>query len=154
MANKISVVNCRVSRLFPKPKIGLKRVAEAVVGPLSYMFLFYNLHQLAQTYPLSSNLIDVHMAVILSVLAILRAVFRESLVAPIAGLTSVGLMFRFLYGSGSLTTFGVIHVQIETLMIKIRFTTLLIVILIILTAKTIQYIDEIIANLRVKQEEH
>jgi hypothetical protein len=71
-----------------------------------------------------------------------------------AGLASVGLMFRFLYGSGSLTRFGVIQVQIETLMIKIRFTTLLIVILMILTAKTIQYIDEAIANLRVKQEEH
>jgi hypothetical protein len=152
MANKISVVNCRVSRLFPKPKIGLKRVAEAVVGPLSYMFLFYNLHQLARAYPsFSSGLFDVRMVIILSVLAVLRSILRESLVSPIAGLMSVGLMLRFLYSSGSLTRFGVIQMQIEALTIKIKFATLLLVVLIILTAKTLQYVHEVSTILRIEE---
>jgi hypothetical protein len=155
MAHKISVMDLGVSRLFPKPKMDLKRVAEAALGPLCYMALFYNLHQLARTYPFSLSFMDIHMAMLLSVLAILRSLFKESLVSPMAGLTSVGLMFRFLYDSGSLTRFGVIQVQMETLTVKIEFTALLIVILVILTVKTFQCVHEIFANLRFgKQDLH
>lgn len=148
MAHKISVMDLGVSRLFPKPKMDLKRVAEATLGPLCYMALFYNLHQLARTYSFSLNFMDIHMAMLLSVLAILRSLFKESLVSPTAGLTSVGFMFRFLYSSGSLTQFGVIQVQIEALTVKIEFTALLVIILIILTAKTLQCVHEIFINLR------
>jgi hypothetical protein len=137
------------SRLFPKPKIGLRRVAEAVVGPFCYMALFYNLHQLTQTYPVSLSFMDIRMAMLLSVLAVVRSLFKESLVSPLAGLASVGFVFRFLYTSGSLTRFGVLQLQLEALTVKIEFTALLMVILLILTAKTFQCVHEIFANLRV-----
>jgi len=92
------------------------------------------------------------MAFILSVLAVLRALFKESVVSPMAGLASAGLMFRFLYNSGSLTRFGVLQMQIETLTVKIKFTILLLVILVILTAKTLEYMHEMFANLRIREE--
>jgi hypothetical protein len=101
-----------------------------------------------------SNFVDFRMALVFSVLAITRSIFRESVVAPIAGLTSVGLMFNFFYSTGSLRQFGVIQLQTGWITVKIKFVTLLIIILTLLALKTSQYIYEIIKNLRVKELEN
>jgi hypothetical protein len=152
MAHKPFAVDLRFSHLFPKPRVDLKRIAEAIALPLCYAILFYNLHQLAQTYLPGSDLVNIKMALILSVLAVFRSIFKESLLAPIAGLISVGLMFNFLYGSGSLTQFGVIQMQTGVLTVRIKFAKLLILILLVFTVKTAQYIHEVVSKFRVEKE--
>lgn len=153
MVHKIFVTDFKISRFFPKPKLNLKRILEAIVLSACYLTLFYNLQQLTQMYLLGSNFVDFRMALVFSVLAIMRSIFRESIVAPIAGLTSVGLMFNFFYSSGSLRQFGVLQLQTGLMTVKIKFVTLLIIILTILALKTSQYIYEIIKNLKVKEPE-
>jgi hypothetical protein len=153
MAHKPFAADLSLSHLFPKPRVDTKRIAEATILPLCYMILFYNLHQLAQTYLPGSDLVNMQMALVLSALAILRSIFKESLFAPVSGLASVGLVLNFLYGSGCLTQFGVLQMQTGMLTVRIRFPNLLALMLLVFTVKTAQYIYEVVAKLREAEEE-
>jgi hypothetical protein len=62
-------------------------------------------------------------------------------------------MFNFLYGSGCLTQFGILQMQTGVLTVRISFPNLLMLILIVFIVKTAQYIYEVIAKLKVAEEE-
>lgn len=148
MTNKIPNLMSKIARAFGKPRLDLKRALEALIVPACYMVLFYYLYLLVSTHLPGSNLVDLRLALILCALAVTRTIFKQSLISALAGLSSVAIMFNFLYQGGCLNQFGVIRTQTSVVTVTLKFQGLLVGILIVMILKTLQYTLEMISAIQ------
>jgi hypothetical protein len=144
MTYDIPYLKAKMARVFGVPRVDHTRVLEALIGSACYLGLFYHLNLLVNTYFPNSNLIDPRLTLVLSALAITRAIFKDSLISALTGLTSVTLMFNLLYQTGCLNHFGTIETTNGLVSVVLKFPNLLAIILIVMGLKTLLYVLEVV----------
>lgn len=146
MTYDIPYLKAKIVRVFGVPRLDLKGILEALIGPACYLGLFYYLYLLVNTYLPDSNVINLQLTLVLSTLAITRGIFKDSLFSALAGLTSVTLMFNLLYQAGCLIHFGAVQTTTSSVNVVLKFPFLLVIIIIVMSLKALLYVLEVIEN--------
>jgi len=146
MTYDIPYLKAKIVRVFGVPKLDLKGILEALVGPACYLGLLYYVSLLVNTYLPGSNVVNLQLTLVLSALAITRGIFKDSLFSAVAGLTSVTLMFNLLYQADCLSHFGAVQTTTSSVSVVLKFPILLVIIITVMTLKTLLYVLEVIEN--------
>lgn len=157
MAHRITDVMIRITQTLGTPRIDFRISLEVFIKLSFYIGFFYYIewfihtNQFICTYLPSLNLVDFQTMLTLCLLAVISAIFKNSLISPAAGLASVALILSSFYKIGCLSQFGTIQLQTDGITVKITFTALLTIVLAIMTLKAFSYTFEIIRKLKLQK---